>query len=149
MNARSLLVAVALVGCAREAPQAPADAPEDVAAVRSVFLTWSRYATTGKYDSLSTLAAPEWVLIEAGRRFSLPELVDVIKSFHADSIIEHIDTTTIHTGDRLGYVVYAAHATIWSSGKQTPEREMGTVVLERAAGGWRVAVMTATAPAGM
>ena len=111
MSRRRVVLIFGLAACATSSASTN-DTPADVAAVRASLDRWTHNAAAFRFDSLTVQAAPDFILVGAGQRYTLPEYIEALKGLHADSLRAQIDSATVHTNGNLAYAIYASRATV-------------------------------------
>jgi ketosteroid isomerase-like protein len=134
----TLVAPLALGGCSVLRLQAARREVRETAQVDAVLSRLMRHFAVGGVDSIATLLAPEFVLVQAGRRFTRTEYVDGLRAQRTTDIATRFTNRKARVIGDAAYITYDLQSSYSSGGVKMSAEEQGTIVLRKTDDGWRI-----------
>jgi ketosteroid isomerase-like protein len=134
----TLLAPLALGGCSAFRLQAARREVREAAAVDGVLSQVMRHFAAGTVDSIATLLAPDFVLVQAGHRFTRAEYLAGLQAQRATDIVTRFANRKARVIGDAAYITYDLQSAYTSNGVRASADEQGTVVLQKTDDGWRI-----------
>ena len=134
----SLAAPLALGGCGPLRREALRRDLREATAVDDVLTRVMRHITAGAVDSIVPLLAPEFVLVEAGRRFTREEYLEGLRQQRATDVAARFTNRRARVAGDAAYLSYDLQSTHMSNGVRTSADEQGTLVLLKMRDHWAI-----------
>jgi ketosteroid isomerase-like protein len=110
----------------------------EAVAVDDVLTRVMRHITTGAVDSIAPLLDPDFVLVDAGHRFTRAEYLDGLRQQRTTDIVARFTNRKARVIGNAGWLTYDLQSTYTSNGEKLSADEQATIVLQKTDDGWRI-----------
>jgi hypothetical protein len=134
----ALLAPLALGGCGAIRREAIRRDVREASAVDGLLTRVMRHFAVGAVDSIAPLLAPDFVLVQAGHRFTRAEYVDGLRAQRTTDIVTRFTNRKARVMGGAAWLTYDLQSSYTSNGVRVSADEQGTIVLQKTDDGWRI-----------
>ena len=134
----AMLAPLVAVGCGAIRREALRHDLREAVVVDAILTQVMRHIASGAVDSIATLLAPDFVLVEGGRRYTRAEYLSGLRGQRTTEIAARFANRHARVVGSAAYITYDLQSTYSSNGVRNAAEEQGTIVLQKHDAEWGI-----------